>query len=216
MVKSKKIHAFVANKNIMKKILSILFYLIPATAFLQPSTDATAPYYQNLGYPNIKLRLPDSTTIYTKENLPKDKTVVIIFFSPECEHCQAEATAMIEKKDSLQNLFMVWNANMVDDFSHVKEFYYKYGFDKFSNIVLGKEIDYYLPLFYRIENTPYAAVYKNGKLFAEFRNSLSLENLIAINYNTYKPIVDYSVYKPQPVVVEPQKPVKKKKKKRNR
>lgn len=199
----------------MKKILSILFYFIPAIAFLQPSTDATAPYYQNLGYPNIKLRLPDSTTIYTKENLPKDKTIVIIFFSPECEHCQAEATAMMGKKDSLQNIFMVWNANMVDDFGHVKEFYYKYGLDKYNNVVLGKEVDYYLPLHFRIENTPYAAVYKNGKLFAEFRNSLSLENLIAINYNTYKPIVDYSVYKPQPVQ-EPQKPIKKKKKSRRK
>lgn len=195
----------------MKQIIAILFTLIPAIAFLQPSTDATAPYYQNIGYPNIKLRLTDSTTIYTKENLPANKTVVIIFFSPECEHCQAEATALSQKKDSLQNIFMVWNANMVDDFSHVKEFYHKYGLDTFSNIVLGKEVDYYLPLHYRIEITPYAAVYKNGKLFAEFRH-LTINDLIAINNNTYNPIVDYSVYKPT-VTVEPQKPAKKKKKK---
>jgi hypothetical protein len=107
---------------------------------------------------------------------------------------------------------MVWNANMVDDFGNVKAFYNKYGFDKLQNAVLGKEINYYLPLFYRIENTPYAAVYKNGKLFTEFRNSLSIENLIAINYDTYKPIVDYAVYKPI-VETQPQKIVKKKKKK---
>lgn len=194
----------------MKKIIAIFFTLIPALAFLQPSTDATAPYYQNIGYPNLKLRLTDSTTIYTKENLPTDKTVVIIFFSPECEHCQAEATALSQKKDSLQNIFMVWNANMTDTFHLVKEFYYKYGLDKCSNIVLGEEVDYYLPVHYRIETTPYAAVYKNGKLFAEFRH-LTINDLIAINNNTYKPIVDYSVYKP-PVAVEPQKPTKKRKK----
>lgn len=197
----------------MKKIIAIFFTLIPALAFLQPSTDATAPYFQNIGYPNLKLRLTDSTTIYTKENLPTDKTVVIIFFSPECEHCQAEATALSQKKDSLQNIFMVWNANMVDDFSHVKEFYYKYGLNNLSNIVLGKEVDYYLPLHYRIEITPYAVVYKNGKLFAEFRH-LTVNDLISINNNTYKPIVDYSIYKP-PVAVESQKPAKKRKK-RNR
>ena len=196
----------------MKHILPLIFILLPAIAFLQPSKDASAPYYNNIGYPDISLRLTDSTTIFTKNDLPKDKIVVIIFFSPECEHCQAEATEMMIKTDSLQNLFMVWNANMVDDFGNVKSFYNKYGFDKLQNVVLGKEVNYYLPLFYRIENTPYAAVYKNGKLFAEFRNSLSIENLIAINYDTYKPIVDYTVYKPV-AEIQPQKNSKKKKKK---
>ena len=195
----------------MKHILSFIFILLPTIAFLQPSKDAAAPYYSNIGYPDISLRLTDSTTFFSKNDLPKDKIVVIIFFSPECEHCQAEATEMMTKTDSLQNLFMVWNANMVDDFGKVKTFYNKYGFDKLQNVVLGKEVNYYLPLFYRIENTPYAAVYKNGKLFAEFRNSLSIQNLIAINYNTYNPIVDYAVYKP--VAEEPKKIIKKKKKK---
>ena len=196
----------------MKVIFIVLVFFIPSAAFLQPSKDASAPYYSNIGFPDISLRLTDSTTIFTKNDLPKDKIVVIIFFSPECEHCQAEATEMMTKTDSLQNLFMVWNANMVDDFGNVKTFYNKYGFDKLQNAVLGKEVNYYLPLFYRIENTPYVAVYKNGKLFAEFRNSLSIQNLIAINYNTYKAIVDYVVYKPV-AEVPPQKNIKKKKKK---
>jgi thiol-disulfide isomerase/thioredoxin len=194
----------------MKKIIILIFILLPALAYLQPSTDANAPYYQNIGYPNLKLRLTDSITIFTKEDLPKDKTIVIIFFSPDCEHCQAEATQLLQKKDSLSNLFMVWNANMVDDFGHVKEFYNKYKLNTLSNVVLGKEVDYYLPLHYRIEITPYAAVYKNGKLFAEFRQ-LTLDNLISINNNTYKPIVDYSIYRPQPA--QPIKELKKKKKK---
>ena len=96
----------------MKHTLSFIFILLPAIAFLQPSKDATAPYYNNIGYPDVSLRLTDSTTIFTKNDLPKDKIVVIIFFSPECEHCQAEATEMMTKTDSLQNLFMVWNANI--------------------------------------------------------------------------------------------------------
>lgn len=178
------IHYFY-KKIQMKKIFIAIFLLLPAIAFLQPSRNKNAPYFSAKGYPDLKLLLTDSTTIFTKNNLPKDKTIVIIFFSPECEHCQAEATKMMEKTDSLQNLFMVWNANMVDDFSNVKQFYAKYGFDKMGNAAMGKEIDYYLPIFYSIEQTPYAAVYKNEKLIAEFRNTLSLENLIAINYDKY-------------------------------
>jgi thiol-disulfide isomerase/thioredoxin len=199
----------------MKKITLILFLLLPSMAFLQPSKDKEAPYFKTIGYPDIKLRLTDSTTIFYKNNLPKDKTVAIIFFSPDCEHCQAEATELMKKKDSLSGLLMVWNANMMDDFNNVKAFYYKYGFDKLSNIVLGKEVDYYLPLFYRIETTPYAAVYKNGRLFTEFRNTLSIENLIAIANNTY--IVPTIVATPitTTVLKETKKEKRRRKKKNN-
>ena len=169
----------------MKFKLFFILFLLPAIAFLQPSKDKSAPYLKTTGYPDIRILLPDSSSIFTKESLPKDKTVVIIFFSPDCEHCQAEATEMMTKMDSVSNMYLIWNANMMDDFNNVKSFYYKYGFDKYSNIVMGKEINYYLPLFYRLENTPYAAVYKNGKLFTEFRNSLNLKDLIAINQDKY-------------------------------
>ena len=188
----------------MKKTLLILLFLIPSIAFLQPSKDKSAPYLKTIGYPDIRLLLPDSSSIFTKESLPKDKTVVIIFFSPNCEHCQAEAKEMMTKMDSVSNLFMVWNANMMDDFKNVQEFYYNYGFNKYDNIILGRETNYYLPLFYRLENTPYAAVYKNGKLFTEFRNTLNLKDLIAINYNKYvEPVISVT-------------PILKKKKKKSR
>lgn len=194
----------------MKQILSLFLFLLPAIAFLQPSKDKDAPYFKAKGYPEINLLLTDSTTVFTKQNLPKDKIVVIIFFSPECEHCQDEAAQLTQKADSVANLFMVWNANMVDDFNNVKTFYNKYEFSKLNNVVMGKEINYYLPLFYKIENTPYAAVYKNEKLFAEFRNTLNIENLIAIANNTYVP---------PPVLIETtpaKKNVKKTKKKLKR
>jgi hypothetical protein len=44
---------------------------------------------------------------------------------------------MMTKMDSVSNLFMVWNANMMDDFKNVQEFYYNYGFNKYDNIIPG-------------------------------------------------------------------------------
>lgn len=190
----------------IKKTSLFLFLLFPVLAFLQPSTNPDAAYFKDISYPNIQLRLTDSTTIFTKENIPTDKTVVLMFFSPDCEHCQAEARTIYEKKDSLQNILMIWNANMVDDFKQVKTFYYHFKLNEMQNVILGKEVNYFLPVHFMIERTPYAAVFKNGKLFAEFRD-LKVDDLIKINYNQYKPIVDYSVYKPT-------KPIQEKKKKR--
>ncbi len=169
----------------MKRILSFIFILLPAIAFLQPSKDTSAPYFKNNGYPDIKLLLTDSSTIFTKADLPKDKTVVLIFFSPDCEHCQHTVKEMIPKMDSLSNLFMVWNGPSYLPLEQDRVFYNHYHLADYNNIVLGKEMSYFMPLHYRIEITPYAAVYKNGKFFTEFRKGIELENLIAIANNTY-------------------------------
>lgn len=188
----------------MRFIVYLFTLFIPAAVFAQPARDTNAAYLKTKDYPNIQLLLADSTTVFTKADLPKDKTVAIVFFSPECEHCQHTAEILKNKMDSLTNLFMVWNANMVDNFSLVKEFYYKYGFNKYSNIKMGKEINYYLPVYYMIETTPYCAIYKNGKLFTEFRGNVEAADLIAVANNTYTP--------PPPIKVDKKK-VKRKAKK---
>jgi thiol-disulfide isomerase/thioredoxin len=192
----------------MKRILSFIFIILPAIAFLQPSTDKDAPYFKNNGYPDIKLLLTDSATIFTKADLPTDKTVVLIFFSPDCEHCQHTAKEMIKKMDSLSNLVMVWNGPSYLPLEQVKEFYKHYHLANYSNIVMGKEMSYFMPLHYRIEITPYAAIYKNGKFFTEFRKGIELEDLIAIANNTY-------IVPPQTLIeTTPAKKVSKKTKKK--
>jgi thiol-disulfide isomerase/thioredoxin len=169
----------------MRFIFLVLAFFIPAIAFLQPSKDTSAPYFKNNGYPDIKLLLTDSTTVFTKADLPKDKTVAIIFFSPDCEHCQHTAGEMIKKMDSLSNLVMIWNGPSYLPLADHKKFYDNYHLADFNNIVLGKEMSYFLPLHYRIEITPYAAIYKNGKFYTELRKTVELEDLIAIANDTY-------------------------------
>ena len=169
----------------MKKAFLFIGLLLPILSYLQPSKDTAAPYFKSSGYPDIRLLLTDSATIYTKDNLPQNKTVVIIFFSPDCEHCQHTAKEMVKKMDSLSNILMVWNGPSYLPLEQVKTFYKHYHLSKYNNIIMGKEMSYYMPLHYRIEITPYAAVYKNGKLFTEFRTGVELADLIAIANNTY-------------------------------
>ena len=169
----------------MKKYLILLFLLVPTLAFLQPSKDTSAPYFKNNSYPEIQLLLTDSSTVFTKENIPTDKTVALIFFSPDCDHCQKTVQELITKMDSLTNLIMVLNGPSYITLHEIKEFYQKYKLESFPNIIMGKETRYFVPIHYRIEVTPYAAIYKEGKFYTEFRNGFTARNLIDIAHNNY-------------------------------
>ncbi len=178
----------------MKYKFLLILLVVPFVAHLQPSKDKDAPYFKNHSYPDIKLLLTDSTTIFTKNNLPKDKTVAFIFFSPDCEHCQHTAKELVTKMDSLQNIIMVWNGPSYLPLTDTKAFYEKYELNKYPNIIMGKEMAYFMPIFYRIEITPYAAIYKNGIFYTELRSNITVKDLIAINNNSYQ-IPDYPLEK---------------------
>jgi thiol-disulfide isomerase/thioredoxin len=181
----------------MKFHLITLLFLSPSIAFLQPSKDTSAPYFKNHAYPNIKLLLTDSATVFTKADIPKDKTVALIFFSPDCEHCQHTAQELVKKMDSLQDILMVWNGPSYLPLADTKAFYEKYQLNQYPNIIMGKEMAYFMPIFYRIEITPYIAIYKNGTFFTELRNGFTAKDLIEISINNYSiptyatpPIID--------------------------
>lgn len=169
----------------MKLHIFLLLFILPSIAFLQPSKDTSAPYFKSHSYPDIKLLLTDSTTIFTKNNLPKDKIVALIFFSPDCEHCQHTAQELVKKMDSLQDIVMIWNGPSYSPLSDTKAFYEKYQLNNYPNIIMGKEMAYFMPIFYRIEITPYVAIYKNGIFYTELRNGFTAKDLIEISNNTY-------------------------------
>ena len=72
--------------------------------------------------------------------------------------------------DSLKDAYFVWI-----DYHHtvteIAAFAEKYKLSQFSNIKLGKEVGFTIIPFYRIEMTPYLAIYNSqGKFVKDFRN----------------------------------------------
>ncbi|MFX6759586.1 hypothetical protein ABTH30_22080, partial [Acinetobacter baumannii] len=68
------------------------------SANAQQPKDTSAPYLRNQNIPPIKIITAingTDTTWFTNDNLPKDKTIAIIYFSPECSHCQYEAKELV-------------------------------------------------------------------------------------------------------------------------
>src|SRR5829696_1520225 len=78
------------QKPYMKSIFLLLLLTIGLTSFAQ--LDTMRPAYQRYPtVPSLQLILEDSATKYTKADMPKNKAVLLMVFSPDCEHCKQEA-----------------------------------------------------------------------------------------------------------------------------
>ena len=166
----------------MKK--SFLFFLLLLTTLntlAQKDSLILAPYLRFPTVPPLRLLLTDSTTLFTKNDLKNKKAILIILFSPDCEHCKRETEEIIKNKEQLKKIQIVM-ATMLS-FDKMKQFYDDYELRNLENLVVGQDIYFILPSFYQIKNFPYNAMYdKKGKLITTFEGVVPVEKII----NTFK------------------------------
>lgn len=159
------------------KQISILFFFVLSAAFTNAQTkDSLPPYLQDpVIIPPFTIQLTDSST-FSKKDLPKKKYIVITYFNPECGHCQDEATALAKNMSKFKNVFFVMAA--YKDLDLIKEFSEDFGLNKFTNIRIGRDTQYFLPTFYAVKSTPFTAVYdRKGRFVKAFENGYSPEDL---------------------------------------
>jgi len=148
-----------------------------STSPAQQEEPTLPPYKRFPTVPPLKLLLLDSTSYFTKNDLKKNKPVLIIVFNPDCEHCKHETEEIIKNIDSLKNIQIVMATIM--SFDLMKSFDEKYELQRFQNIVVGKDVQYTLPSFYQMHFMPYLAMYnKKGNLLATFEGAMKMEDLI--------------------------------------
>ncbi|MEP6683681.1 MAG: thioredoxin domain-containing protein, partial [Parafilimonas sp.] len=141
----------------MKKIL--LLILIAAQISLVHAQDYdTIPPYQkdSLHIPNFTVLKIDS--VYANDRMiPKDKPVIIIYFSPECGHCQITADEFSKRMAEMKDFYFVWVSYY--PLPEIKEFAKKFNLQQFTNIIIGRDENYTIPSYYRVKFTPFMAVY---------------------------------------------------------
>ena len=110
--------------------------------------------------------LPDSTS-FSNKNLKKDKPFIIIFFNPDCEHCQKETKELLAYKNELKNIQIL----MVSPSSYalVKQFYEEYTLSTMPNIKMGQDANYALGRLFNLRTFPSIFIYNHmGKLAKAF------------------------------------------------
>lgn len=159
-------------------VLSGLLFFF-GSAFAQGDSAKLAPYERFPTLPPIQILLSDSSTVYTKSQIPPNKPVLFMIFSPDCSHCQHETEELLAHMDELRDVQIVMIT--FHPLWMMKDFISSYGLSKYSNIVVGKDIYYITPGFFNIRNIPYMAMYnKKGNLIEGFEGSLPIPKVVSL------------------------------------
>ena len=161
----------------MKKII-LFILLLPVLKNACAQIDTSALYFK---YPNVPpftiTRVPDSTK-FAKADLQTGKPVVIMVFSPDCEHCTHEVKEILAHIDLFKKAELLMIAHL--DFHYLKTFYSDYKIADYPNITLGRDYSYFFGTFFNIKFLPAIIVYnKKGKLVAAFDGSVPVQKIAA-------------------------------------
>ena len=166
----------------MRKLLVLLSLIIVAgCSNAQPKNDGTIAHYRILK--------TDSTfTSYT--DLKKNQPVMLIYFGPDCPHCQRLTLEMKQNMDVLKKVQIVMVTFTKTEspwMSMIKNFSRDYDLPKYKNITMGTEypdfLKYgYYPVqrYYTVQTTPYIAIYdRKGKLSKAFSKEPAIKDVVA-------------------------------------
>ncbi len=111
--------------------------------------------------PSFDLLLIDSTTVLNTKDIPGGKPIILVYYSPDCEHCQQETEDILKKMDSLKRVQFYFITT--DPFDRMKVFKQYYKLDKYNNITLGRDYKSFFPRYYKVLAPPFSNVYNRHK-----------------------------------------------------
>ncbi|MEO5946203.1 MAG: redoxin domain-containing protein [Chitinophagaceae bacterium] len=161
----------------MKQII-LLFGFIAISLFSSAQGDSTlSPSERFRLFPQAKFLLSDSVTYFTKADLKKNKPAMMMVFNPECEHCQHETEELTKNIDKFKGIQIVMSSMVT--ITEIKGFIEKYQLSKYDNIIVGKDVSYFLPAYYQFNNLPFLAFYdKKQKLISTFSGSMKIDDIL--------------------------------------
>lgn len=169
----------------MKLMLLFFCTVLSATTFAQKTDNTEPPYRRFPTLPPIQLLLSDSSTKFTKENFAKKKQVLVMLFSPECEHCQHETEELLKNKDEFKDIQIVMATNF--PLWEMNDFVKKYKVKELPDVVVGRDFYYLLPTFYSVHNFPFLALYdKKGNLIDVLEGSYPVKTVLETFKNSQK------------------------------
>jgi thioredoxin-related protein len=159
----------------MKGLMFVLLVLTSTMGFAQQPERPEPAYKKNPVLPPLEILQPDSS-ILTNANLKKQETL-IMYFSPDCEHCIKQMNEMIKRMKDLKKLQIIMVTYQPMDL--LVDFIKTYNLKKYSNIKAGRDTKFLLPGFFQMKSLPYFALYdKEGKLITTFESNTKVDTIL--------------------------------------
>ena len=119
------------------------------------------------------------SVVFNTFSVKKGKPTILILFSPTCEHCQKMTEHLVKAMDSLKHINFYMFA-FGAPLNAIAEYRTKFGLDKFKNVWMGKDDQFFLPSFYLCRDVPFIVLYdKNKNLLKPYYNGLKVEDILA-------------------------------------
>lgn len=166
-------------KQLHRSFYGLLLMMCCLAASAQEQQPLVPPYQRFPTLPPLQLLLGDSTSRYTKADLPRKKPVLYMLFSPDCSHCQQTAREMLEYKEELKKIHIVMAT--LQPLHRMNDFMREYRLNELDNVVVGKDIYIFMPSFYGVHSLPYLAFYnKKGDLIKGFEGSMPVKKMLEV------------------------------------
>lgn len=153
-------------KSVPYTILITLLFFISLTAFAQ--TGKVPPFKM----------MQTNGKVFRAQDLPMGKPIVIIYFSPECDHCEKLMKDLLKHEARFKKASIVLITHLPAD--RVAKFVQQYNLNKHPNIYVGTEGNtFFVRNYYKIEQMPFIALHnKNGDLVKSYRKEGPIAELV--------------------------------------
>src|SRR5579859_4295090 len=108
----------------MKKAISIVFISLFVACTAHPKAGEL--------FPSFDILLTDSVTRLNTATIKEGDPIVLLYFSPDCEHCQKETESILRHMPAMKEVRFYFVTN--DPFDRLKVFQGYYKLDRYPNI----------------------------------------------------------------------------------
>jgi peroxiredoxin len=157
----------------MRQLIHV-FILVAFSSCNMPWQESNTKNYQNL--PSLNVLALDSSTVLNTKDLRKNRPIIIFYFSPDCEHCEAETVDLLSNMQFLTNaqIFFLSPAVVGDivKFSHI------FHLERYANITIASDYQYQFYNEYKVRSFPLIVIYDRfGKLTKIYKGELEISSI---------------------------------------
>lgn len=153
----------------MRKILLlfIVFGILATNAIAQEKIDSAVYksnqlHKKNQTLPDFNITRLDRTLFNTRD-IPKGRKLMVIIFSPDCEHCKNFTKRILTGIDSLKSIDFYF-VTPVHDTNALRRYYTDFNMGGYKNIkIVGRDAEFFLTDFYMAKHFPWPMLYDEHK-----------------------------------------------------